>query len=98
MSRPIRYAFPQRPAVVIVGLFAAAYFGRDNRDFANLFGGRQNIDKVLNLVVNLHIAEAVAMVGYCLYRGADLVTTLQYGVTQLIVGFPTYNVFKRLNG
>ncbi|SAM66673.1 uncharacterized protein UBRO_08048 [Ustilago bromivora] len=97
MSLPIRYTLPQRPATVAAIGIAAYYFGRQNRDLANLFGGRANFDKWAGIIFNIHAAEALAMLVYTLYRGADLVTAGQWTLTQFVVGFPAWFHFKRLN-
>jgi len=83
--------------VVAGAAIAAYYLGRENRNFANIFGGTANLDKWANIIFNIHAAEAAAMFIYALYRGADLVTTAKWTLTQLVVGFPTYFQFKRLN-
>ncbi|KAJ1031343.1 hypothetical protein NDA18_002558 [Ustilago nuda] len=97
MSLPIRYTLPQRPATVAAIGVATYYFGRQNRDLANLFGGRANLDKWAGIIFNIHAAEALAMLVYTLYRGADLVTAGQWALTQFFVGFPAWFHFKRLN-
>ncbi|CDS00515.1 uncharacterized protein SPSC_05505 [Sporisorium scitamineum] len=97
MSAPIRYALPQRPATVAVIGIAAYYFGRENPSFANVFGGTANLDKWFYIIAKVHVAEAAAMFVYTLYRGADLVTSIKYTLTQLVVGFPTFFQFKKLN-
>lgn len=76
---------------------AAYYFGRTNPSFANIFGGTANLDWLANIIVYVHAAEASAMFIYSLYRGADVVTTAKWTVTQLFIGFPTYFQFKKVN-
>lgn len=97
MRVKIRYSLPQRPAVVAVAGIAAWYFGRENPNFANIFGGTANLDKWAHIIAQLHAAEAAAMFLYALYRGADLITTIKWTVTQLVIGFPTYFQFKKVN-
>ncbi len=83
---------------MIAGLGIAAYFfGRENPNFANIFGGTANLDKYADIIFKLHAAEASAMFVYALYRGADIVTTVKWTLTQLVVGFPTYFRFKKIN-
>lgn len=55
-----------------------------------MFGGTANLDKWFYIIAKLHAAEAAAMLVYSLYRGADLITSIKYTLTQLVVGFPTY--------
>lgn len=93
----IRYSLPQRPAVVSAVAIAAWYFGRENPNFANIFGGTANLDKWAHLIARIHVAEAGAMFLYTLYRGADLVTSVKWTLTQLVIGFPSYFHFKKIN-
>lgn len=83
--------------MVCVAAIGAWYFGRENPNFANVFGGTANLDKWAYIIAKLHAAEAAAMFVYSLYRGADLVTTIKWTATQLLVGFPSYFQFKKLN-
>lgn len=82
--------------LAVIG-FAAYYFGRENANFAHIFGGTANLDKWAKIIFKIHVSEAAAMFLYALYRGADLVTTIKWTLTQVFIGFPTYFHFKKVN-
>ncbi|SPO26007.1 uncharacterized protein UTRI_02281 [Ustilago trichophora] len=85
---------PQRPAVVSVVAIAAWYFGRENPNLPTFWWHCQP-GQVGPYHRQIHVAEASAMFVYALYRGADLVTTVKWTFTQLLIGFPPTSASKR---
>ncbi|EPQ27760.1 uncharacterized protein PFL1_04897 [Pseudozyma flocculosa PF-1] len=60
-------------------------------------GGREGMDGFILTCVRAHVVEAVAMLFYASYKGASRLTALKWGVTQLLLGFPTFFAFRALN-
>ncbi|SPO20586.1 uncharacterized protein UTRI_00062 [Ustilago trichophora] len=98
MTKPIRYEAPTLTLVASLAVIGTSYFARDIPEFNNLFGGPSALQSLATVLIKIHLAEGVAMLLYSLYRGADLITAVKWGVTNFIAGFPTYFKFRKVNG
>ncbi|PWN52936.1 hypothetical protein IE53DRAFT_235077 [Violaceomyces palustris] len=59
--------------------------------------GNKSFQRVVSIIVKVHVAEALGMLAFSQSKGASLVTSLKWSLTTFLTGFPSFFKFNHIN-